>query len=197
MPERATPRRGVLYVIVCAAGPAPDVHLLVELAQQSGWDVCCILTPYARRFVDTSMLEGLTGHPVRSDYKQPEEPDVLPPADAMIVAPASFNTINKWAAGISDTLALGLVTEAIGKGLPMVAVPSINSAQAAHPAFGRSVDVLRDSAVCVLHGEDVQPLHAPGTGAQYLHLFPWQLALTALHELIDRRSESGGASSDP
>jgi Flavoprotein len=35
--------------------------------------------------------------------------------DAIIVAPATFNTINKWAVGISDTLALGLLTEAIGR----------------------------------------------------------------------------------
>ena len=44
----------------------------------------------------------------------------------MIVAPATFNTINKWAAGISDTLALGLLTEAIGKKIPVVALPFTN-----------------------------------------------------------------------
>jgi flavoprotein len=35
-----------------------------------------------------------------------------------VVAPATFNTINKWAQGISDTLALGLLNEATGLGLP-------------------------------------------------------------------------------
>jgi hypothetical protein len=35
----------------------------------------------------------------------------LPPADAIAVAPATYNTINKWAAGISDTLALGILCE--------------------------------------------------------------------------------------
>ena len=65
----------------------------------------------------------------------------------MIVAPATFNTINKWAAGISDTLALGLLTEAIGKGLPLVALPFLNVAQARHPAFARSVEQLRQAGV--------------------------------------------------
>jgi flavoprotein len=54
---------------------------------------------------------------------------VLPPPDAIVVAPATFNTINKWAAGISDTLVLGLLTEAIGKRLPVVALPFVNAAR--------------------------------------------------------------------
>jgi hypothetical protein len=174
---------GVLYVVTCAAGPAGDVGVLVELAQADGWDVCCILTPSARNFVDLAALERRTGHPVRSDYKRPDEPDVLPPPDAIIVAPASFNnTINKWAAGISDTLALGLVTEAIGKGLRLATIPAINAAQAKHPAWERSVTTLRAAGVRVLHGEDVYPVHPPGEGGQYLYLFPWQRALSAVTE---------------
>jgi phosphopantothenoylcysteine decarboxylase len=30
----------------------------------------------------------------------PDEPDELPVVDAVVVAPATFNTVNKWAAGI-------------------------------------------------------------------------------------------------
>jgi hypothetical protein len=71
----------------------------------------------AFQWIDVPALSERTGHPVRSDYKLPGEPDVLPPPDAIIVAPATFNTINKWAAGIADTLALGLVCEGIGMGL--------------------------------------------------------------------------------
>jgi transcriptional regulator with XRE-family HTH domain len=37
----------------------------------------------------------------------PDEPDELPAADAVVVAPATFNTVNKWAAGITDTFAAG------------------------------------------------------------------------------------------
>jgi hypothetical protein len=93
-------RRGVVYLMVCAAPPARDALVLVELAQQAGWEVCVIATPNARRFIDPPALEAATGHPVRFDYKQPDEPDELPPPDAIVVAPATFNTLNKWAAGI-------------------------------------------------------------------------------------------------
>lgn len=170
----------VLYVVACAAPPAREVHKLIAPAQESGWDVCLIATPQAMKFIDVPALEKLTTHPVRSEYKQPSEPDVLPAPDAIVVAPATFNTINKWAAGISDTLALGLITEAIGKGLPIVALPFTNRAQAAHPAFERSIGELRVWGVSVLHGPDVYPLHAPGTGSQHLDRYPWQLALATV-----------------
>ena len=96
------------------------------------------------KFADSTRLAELTGFPVRSDYKRPEEPDVLPPADAIAVVPATFNTINKWAQGISDTLGLGLLNEALGLGLPLIAVPWPNVALARHPAFANSVAMLRE-----------------------------------------------------
>ncbi len=68
--------------------------------------MCIVATPSALKFMELPTLVELTGHVVRYDYKQPEEPDVLPPADAMVVAPATFNTVNKWASGISDTRSL-------------------------------------------------------------------------------------------
>ena len=172
--------RGVLYVIACGAPPARQVGKLVELAQAAGWDTCLVATPMATRWIDRDVLAAQTGHPVRSEYKQPDEPDVLPAADAMIVAPATCNTINKWTAGISDTLALGLITEAIGKGLPLVALPFTNKAQAAHPAFQRSLESLRSWGVRVLYGDDVYPLHEPGTGSRYLDQFPWRLAIESI-----------------
>jgi phosphopantothenoylcysteine synthetase/decarboxylase len=173
-------RRGVLYLIVCGAPPARDANRLVQLAHGDGWDVCVIATPSACSFIDSAVLEAATGHPVRSEYKQPNEADVLPPPDAIVVAPATFNTINKWAAGISDTLALGLRTEAIGKRLPVVALPFINAAQAEHPAFQESIDRLRAAGVQLLYGPNVLELHEPGTGNQHVGLFPWRLPLEAL-----------------
>jgi phosphopantothenoylcysteine synthetase/decarboxylase len=172
----------VLYVIACAAPPTREVHRLVSLAQEREWDVCVLTTPSGRRFADVEALERLTGHPVRSEYKNPGEPDVLPEADAVIVAPATVNTINKWAAGICDTLALGILVEAIGKGLPLVALPFSNYAHAAHPAFIENVGKLRSWGVTVLFGPDVYPMHDPGTGSNYLHLFPWGKTIDAIEQ---------------
>jgi phosphopantothenoylcysteine decarboxylase len=180
----------VLYVVTCAAPPAEHVEVLIQLARDASWCVCVIATPSALQFLNVPLLESLSGYPVRSTYKRPEQPDAFPPADAIVVAPATFNTVNKWAAGISDTLALGLLTEAIGKGLPMVALPFLNRAQAAHPAFQQSVDQLRSWGVRLLYGPDVLPLHEPGTGTQRAHLFPWQRILDELEHLMARQSRT-------
>jgi hypothetical protein len=88
--------------------------------------------------------------------------------------------INKWAAGVSDTLVLGLLTEAIGKRLPVAALPFINAAQAEHPAFQASIDRLQGAGVQLLYGPDVLELHEPGSGSQRVGLFPWRLTREAL-----------------
>ncbi|SCL22918.1 flavoprotein [Micromonospora inyonensis] len=176
----ANDRRPVLYVIVCGSPLAGRVGRLVELAQSDGWDVCLVTTPDGAKFVDPAALARATGHPVRTTYKSPGDPDVLPPADAMVVCPATVNTVNKWAAGITDTLALGLLVEAQGLGVPIVAVPFTNNAMATHPAFRAALDRLGEWGVTVLFGDDVYPLHAPGIGERHLHTFPWERALGAL-----------------
>jgi len=182
----------VLYVIVCGAPPARDVSRLVSAAQGQGWDTCVLATPSAVKFLDLPALEKQTGHPVRSDYKNPGEPDSLPAPDAVIVAPATVNSINKWAAGICDTLPLGILVEGIGKRLPIVVMPFTNNAQAAHPAFPENLEKLRSWGVRVLYGPEVYPLHDPGTGGDHVGLFPWSLTLESLDQLVptDSRARS-------
>lgn len=179
----------VLYIIACAAPPAREIDCLIEPAQDAGWDVCVLATPSATRFIDSGALAERTGHPVRSEYKEPGTEDVLPPPDAIIVAPATLNTINKWAYGICDTLALGILVEAIGKRLPIVALPFTNHAHAAHPAFEENIKKLRSWGVQVLYGNDVYPLHAPGTGSRHLNIFPWKLTLESLKQMTGVRSD--------
>lgn len=174
----------VLYVIACAAPPAKNVRILVRAAQQQDWDTCVLTTPAANRFINQPELEELTGHPVRSNYKGPDEPDSLPQPDAVIVAPATVNTTIKWALGICDTLALGILVEGIGKKLPMVSLPFTNYAHAAHPAFEESIAKLRMWGVCILYGPEICPLHAPGTGTSHLDSFPWHLTLDALNKIV-------------
>jgi phosphopantothenoylcysteine synthetase/decarboxylase len=173
----------MLSVIVCGAGPASDVGKLVKLAQQRGWSIQLIPTPAALALLDVAVLEDLAGSPVRSAYRSPGEPRSLK-ADAVIVAPATYNTINKCAQGISDTYALGLLAEAISLPIPVVVVPFVNTALADRRPFKRSVGQLRDEGVRVLLGPgEVEP-HPPGTGDQQLDSFPWQFALDEAERLL-------------
>ncbi|MBC6465626.1 flavoprotein [Actinomadura alba] len=173
----------MLYVIVCAAGPASDVGKLVTLAQQRDWDVQIIATPSALDFVDVPLLETQTGRPVRSRYRKPDEPR-SPKADAIIVAPATYNTINKWANGISDTYALGILAEVVGLGVPVAVLPFVNSALASRLAFKQSISQLQGEGVWLSSNQpDFQP-HAPGTGDQHVATFPWHHALKEVEKAL-------------
>lgn len=167
-----TPPRSqsTLYVVACGGPPAGRLQEFISFAQGQGWDVCVIVTPDATKFLDVARLKQLTAHPVRVHYKHPDEPDVLPPPDAFVIAPASFNTINKLAGGISDTLALGLVNEAIGMGLPIIAVPWPNVHLARHPAFRHSIELLREWGVTVL----LDPSRLPRASVPGPARFPWE-----------------------
>ena len=161
-------RRPVLYVIASGAAPARELPALIA-ALTGDWDTCVITTPEGARFFDVSRVAELTGHPVRSGFKDPDAPDVLPPASAFAAAPATFNTINKWAAGISDTLALGLLNEATGLSRPIVTVPWPNTALARHPAFVRSISTLRECGVRGICDSG----HLPDDGNPGHAEFPW------------------------
>ncbi|MET8507542.1 flavoprotein [Streptomyces sp. NPDC004787] len=164
-----------LYVVVCAAGIAGDAHKLITAAQEQGWGVGVIATPQGLGFLDAEAIEAQTGYPIRSAWRSPGDPRPLPPADAIAVAPATFNTVNKWAAGIADTLALGILCEAHGMGIPTAVLSYVNAAMAAHPAYGRSLDQLRGMGVLAGSYEPHPP--KAGGGAE---LFRWQEALELL-----------------
>jgi phosphopantothenoylcysteine synthetase/decarboxylase len=190
-----SPKRGVLHLVICAGGSAPDAHHLADAARAAGWDVYAIPTPNAMEFVDVEQLTVATGHVVRARWRRPGEPGSLPAADAVIVAPATYNTINKWSAGIADVYALGQLAEAVGRRLPIVVLPFVNGALAANPAYARSLQTLRDDGVRLLDGSpdaDGVPRglapHTPGTGGELQGHFPWADALDALDAVDGHRA---------
>jgi phosphopantothenoylcysteine synthetase/decarboxylase len=180
-----TDRRRALYVIVCGAGPAGDVGKLVTLAQQRNWDVQVIATPAALAFINAPALEAQTGHLVRSEYRKPGQPR-SPKADAIIIAPATYNIINKWATGISDTYALGTLAEAPGLDVPVIVLPFVNTALAGRRPFRWSIQELREKGVRILLGPGEFEPHEPGTGGNRLGEFPWRLALNAAESATGR-----------
>jgi phosphopantothenoylcysteine synthetase/decarboxylase len=137
-----------LYVVVCAAGIAADVSKLITAAQERNYEVGVIATPVAMNgFFDTAAVETQTGRRIRSAWRRPGDPRPFPPPDAVVVAPATFNTVNKWAAGLADTLAVATLCEAYGLGVPVAVLPCVADALATHPAYQDSLIRLRGMGV--------------------------------------------------
>jgi phosphopantothenoylcysteine synthetase/decarboxylase len=128
------------------------------------------------------MLEALTRQPVRTEYPPAGERrrETVPDPQAVIVAPATFNTVCKLATGISDTYALGTVAEMIGKGVRTVVLPFVNTALAGRRPFVEAVESLRAEGVRVLFGPGQWQPHEPGTGDERVVDFPWVDALEAV-----------------
>ncbi|WP_121746211.1 flavoprotein [Streptomyces sp. E2N166] len=146
-PERAQ-KQPFLYVVVCAAGVACGVSKLITAAQERDWEVGVFATPVAMDgFFDTAAVEARTGRPIRSAWRRPGDPRPFPAPDAVVVAPATFNTVNKWAAGLADTLAVATLCEACGLGVPVAVLPCVADALASHPAYRESLTRLRGMGV--------------------------------------------------
>jgi phosphopantothenoylcysteine synthetase/decarboxylase len=173
---------GDLRVVVCGGGPAGEVIRLVTAAGERGWKVDVTATRNALEFLDVAEVARASGKPVRTTYKfAPDGSRISPPADAMIIAPATFNTINKLALGIADTYVLSSVAEVLGRGVPTVVVPAVNPALASRAPFQRSVESLRAEGVHVLFGPDEG--------------FAWSAALDLVEQAaltsVDGRSRMG------
>jgi hypothetical protein len=178
-----TPARRVLTIVACGAGPAAAIGTCVKQAQDRGWTVQVIATPAALDFFDPAAVADQTGSPVRSQYAKPGSPRSLIP-DAILVAPATYNTICKWAHGISDTYALGTLAEATGLGVPIVVLPFVNTALASRAPFRRSVEFLRAEGVQILLGPDGFQPHSPRTGDSKIDSYPWHVGLDEAERML-------------
>jgi phosphopantothenoylcysteine synthetase/decarboxylase len=137
-----------ITVIVCGAPLTVRTPELVSHLQSAGWSPTVVGTPAAMEWLDPDAITRLTGRPPRTAFRNPTQPKAGA-ASAVLVCPATFNTLNKAAAGAADTYALAQLCEALGSGLPIVIVPMVNDKLWGHPAWQGSLNVL-ESAGAVL-----------------------------------------------
>jgi phosphopantothenoylcysteine synthetase/decarboxylase len=146
------------YLIVSGtttAYRAPElVRGLVGIAGQ----VVTIATPNAARVIALRDLSVIEGNRVVESYF---DATILPrpPLGLVLLAPCSFNSLNKLATGIADNLALSVAAEAVGRGTPIVVGPSLNAPLLAHPRAAESMATLRAWGISVVDPVD------PGDGS--------------------------------
>ncbi|MER7419122.1 flavoprotein [Micromonospora peucetia] len=182
-PEPIAPA-SVLLLIVSAAPPATQIEQLISFLQSDHWDVHVIATPTAMSWINPEKIARQTSHPVQSRARRPDEPKSLPKADAIALAPATFNTINKWSAGINDTLALGILNESLGGQLPIIVAPYAKAALSRHPVYHRNLEVLRRAGVDVIDNEAIRPPAASNS-------FNWMVVVERLRSSRLRSTNHG------
>lgn len=165
----------VLHLIACGARASAETARAVELAHRAGFTVCVVTTPAALAFIeDAGQLARLIGRPVETRIEI-EPAEARPSPDAVLVSPLTFNTLNKWALGINDNLAVGLLHDALGLGVPITAVPWLNSELASHPAARRSLELLKEEGVAFTTGYGHPSSRRAGLDGSTIPMpYPWQ-----------------------
>ena len=128
----------------------------VEIArglQKNGHEVVAVMTRAARRFVGPLTFEAITRRRVITDQWAPganadiEHISIASSIDLLVVAPATANSVAKFAHGIADDFlsSLYLATKA-----PLLLAPAMNTNMFDHPAVVRNLEALMARGVHVV-----------------------------------------------
>jgi phosphopantothenoylcysteine decarboxylase / phosphopantothenate---cysteine ligase len=115
-----------------------------------------VMTEAATRFVGAATFQALTGRPVLTDMWALPENGVVghvalgQRADAVVIAPASANTIARLAAGMSDDL---LSTVVLATRAPVLIAPAMNTLMYENAATQENIATLRRRGMAVLEPE--------------------------------------------
>lgn len=146
-----------IYLVVTGASSARCVPDIIQELPQFDLPLYTLLTDSAHNLISPYNLVDLAGHTLIDSYFDPVMVDDRP-AGLTLVAPATFNTLNKISQGIADSLPHSLVAEAIGAEWPVIVAPSMNPALFNHPQVARSIKTLRDWGVTVLEPQQEREL---------------------------------------
>ncbi|HTZ41838.1 MAG TPA: flavoprotein [Candidatus Omnitrophota bacterium] len=130
----------VVYLIMTGAKKCSIMPGLIREFLGEGARVYTFLTDMARKIANIKDFE-ISGNEISLDYSKNGEE--IPLEDIVIVAPATFNTINKAAQGIADSYPLTIVASAIGKKKRVIFAPAMNRSLWEHPIIPRSIDTLQ------------------------------------------------------
>src|SRR5499427_3146663 len=143
-------RFDVAYLVLSGATTAARCPELLRGLVGLGFStVIAIPTPNTSRVIAARDLADVEGvQVVESYFDLAIRP--RPPRGVVLFAPCSFNSLNKLAHGIADSLALSLVAEAIGRGTPVIVGPSLNQPLLDHPMAQASLRTLARWRVLVV-----------------------------------------------
>lgn len=133
---------------------------LTRLFVKAGWQVQVVMTAHAGEFVTPLTFQALTGRETRGALFDPQHEAAMGHIelarwpDAILIAPASANSLAKLAQGLADDL---LSTLCLASDKPIFAAPAMNRLMWANAATQANIDRLRQRGLRLL---------GPGSGSQ-------------------------------
>lgn len=131
---------------------------LVRLLKKQGYSVDVAMTQSATEFIQPQTLQALSGGQVFLDGHDTHHQGMTHihssrTADAILLAPATANTIAKIAQGIADNLITNLI---LARTCPLAIAPAMNVHMWHNPATQRNIQQLHQDGITVFgpdHGE--------------------------------------------
>lgn len=125
---------------------------LVRLFQNQGVDVKVVATENALKFVTPLTLEAITGFPVYSRMFEKKENnyqhiELSRWGEALVVAPATANTIAKFATGVADDL---LSTLFVALKCPVAIAPAMNDRMITDYTVAKNLQTLLDGGASII-----------------------------------------------
>ncbi|MBP6639892.1 MAG: bifunctional phosphopantothenoylcysteine decarboxylase/phosphopantothenate--cysteine ligase CoaBC [Bacteroidia bacterium] len=124
--------------------------LMVRLFVKNGAEVRVVMTEAAKQFVGSLTFSNLSQQPVFSglwDGNWTEHVHLGAWGDLMVVAPASANTLSKFALGICDN---ALTAVYLSAKCPVLVAPAMDADMYQHPSTFRNLNQLKKDGVQVL-----------------------------------------------
>jgi phosphopantothenoylcysteine decarboxylase / phosphopantothenate---cysteine ligase len=124
---------------------------------REGHTVRALLTDAAEHFVSRSLFEALTGQPTLSGVFEEPIPgrmahiDWARQADAIVLAPATANTIAKAAAGVGDDMLTTLMLAYTG---PILIAPAMNPSMYSSEAIQKALNTLRERGAVIVEPDE-------------------------------------------
>ncbi len=170
--------KGKKIVIGITGGIAAykTAHLVREFIK-AGAEVKVLMTQAAKEFITPLTMATLSKNPVLTDFFNPENGDWNSHvdlglwADAMVIAPATANTLAKMNYGIADNL---LLTSYLSAKCPVFFAPAMDLDMYQHPATQKNInDLIARGHICIDadSGELASGLIGKGRMAEPLQIF--------------------------
>jgi len=145
-----------ILLAVCGGIAAYKSAELVRLLRKQGATVRVVMTHAAMQFVSPLTFQALSGHPVHSELLDAHEEQAMSHislarwADALIIAPATANTLAKCSHGLADDL---LSTLYLAASCPVYVAPAMNQAMWHKPVTQENIQRLKSHGVTVIGPE--------------------------------------------
>jgi phosphopantothenoylcysteine decarboxylase/phosphopantothenate--cysteine ligase len=144
-------------IVLCITGSVAAVQCS-EIARElmrHGAEVFVVMSHMAQKIIHPYLMEWATGNPVVTELTGKlehvalvgEYPNI---ADAILVAPATANTISKIACGIDDTPVTSVASVAFGLDVPILIVPAMHESMYRHSILTDHIKKLRALGVEII-----------------------------------------------